>query len=447
MRPWPEAERALGPLLLGLLAVPVLPAPARTQQPPATEEARALTGRVTTRYRARFTGDQDDHDLYETLDLAFRDPERGWSGALLAHASLDLDGRSASEDADFFGLQDTYDHRLQGQLYHAYLDWNSGAFALLRFGRQPLYETPVTVFLDGLRVELAPRGARRLSLGLYGGIGQHLYESSHQGDLVLGTFAALHPWSGSELRADWMRLEDARLGVDHEDDLLGLSLAQDLVRDEHVTRLAARFTALESESRDLRLDTSLVDGAHAFTLQGSLYRLLRTQYQLAAPLDPFSDTLFELFPYTQLGASAGKDWAHLGLLGGADVRRVEDSGDVGPYNRDFERYFLTATLPDALPVVVSLTGELWHADGTDFETWGASLARELDGGWDATLGSSYSLYRYDLLAGEERDDVRTTYLDLRWKPAPTRRWTLRYELEQNDFDDFHQLRLDYAWSF
>lgn len=64
-----------------------------------------------------------------------------------------------------------------------------------------------------------------------------------------------------------------------------------------------------------------------------------------------------------------------------------------------------------------------------------------------TLGSYYSLYEYDLSSGEERDHVRTTYLDLRWKTGLGRRWALRYEFERNDFDDYHDVRLEYAWSF
>lgn len=411
-----------------------------------TTEASPLTGQLLTRYRGRFTGDESDHDLYQTADLVYEDPAGRWSGAVLARASYDVDGREDGQD-DFFSLLDTYEHSLEAQLFHAYADVTNETFALLRLGRQPLYETPLTLYFDGVRAELAPRGERRATLGVFGGIGEHQYESSSDGDLVLGTFGSMLVWPGAELRADWMRLEDARLGVEHENDLFGLVLGQDILGEEHSTRLDLRFTSLEGDGRDLRLTGSHVDSRANFTLQGSLYRLLQTQKQLAAPLDPFSDTLFELFPYSQLGFSAGKDWEALALLSGVDVRRIDDSSDEGTYNRDFERYYLTGTLPEALWVTLALTGELWRATDTDYETWGASLSRALDGGWDATLGSHYSLYEYDLTSGEERDHVRTTYLDLRWKPGRRWHWRLRYEFERNDFDDYHDLRLDYAWNF
>ena len=413
---------------------------------PGAAKAAPVSGQLLTRYRGRFTGNESDHDLYETVDLAFEDHERRWSGALLARAAYDLDGRESGQD-DFFSLQDTYEHRLTAQLFHAYVDVASSSFSLVRLGRQPAYETPLMLYFDGVRAELAPRGERRATLGAFAGVGDHQYESSSDGDFVFGTFGSMLVWPGAELRADWMHLEDERLGAEHEDDLLGLVLGQDILGEERATRLDLRFTSLEGNGRDVRLTGSHVDSRANVTLQGSLYRLLQTQHQLAAPLDPFSDTLFELFPYTQLGLSAGKDWEDFSLLSGLDLRRVEEDSDEGEFNRDFERYFLTGTLPEVLTVSASMTGELWRATDTDYETWGASLARAFEGGWDATLGSAYSLYEYDLVSGEERDHVRTTYLDLRWKASLAQRWRLRYEFERNDFDDFHEVRLEYAWNF
>jgi hypothetical protein len=407
---------------------------------------KSVSGQLVSRYRGRFTGDESDHDIEETVDLAVEDPEHRWTGVVLARAAYDLDGRESGQD-DFFGLQDTYEHRLTAQLFHAYVDVATQSLGLLRFGRQPSYETPLTVFFDGVRAELAPQGERRAKAGAYAGVGEHAYEASPEGDFVFGTFGSVLVWKGAELRADWMHLEDERLGVGHEDDLLGLVLGQDILGENHATRLDLRFTSLEGDGRDLRLTGSHVDSRASFSVQGSLYRLLQTQNQLAAPLDPFSDTLFELFPYTQVGLSATKDWKAFSLLTGLDFRRVDDSSDEGEFNRDFERYYVTGTLPEALPVIVSVTGEVWRATDADYDTWGASLARQFDGGWDASLGSQYSLYDYDLLSGEERDHVRTTYLDMRWKASAAHSWRLRYAFERNDIDDYHEVRLEYVWNF
>lgn len=446
MRPWWPSERAAwcgARAGVVLCALGALNAPAEAQATPSDP----ASGRLVTRYRARFTDDESDHDVYQTLDVLLADPEGHWSGALLARATWDVDG--TDPDSDFYSLADTYEHRLEGQLYHAYVDLAQPELALLRLGRQTLYETPVTLVFDGLRADLAPRGRARLNAGVFAGIGEHPYESSADGDAVLGGFAALRPWDGAELRLDWMHLEDERLGTEHEDDLLGLVLGTELGGRTSARRsqLETRFTSLEGDARDLRVSADHLDPGRGFSLQASYYELLRTQQDLAAPLDPFTDTLFELFPYAQATFSASKDWRSFALLAGTDVRRVEDEDDVGEYNRDFERYWLTGSLAEVLTLAVTLTGEVWRSDGNDYETWGATLARALDGGFDLALGSYFALYEYDLLSAEERDRVRTTYLDLRWKRSRAHAWRLRYEYEHDEIDDFQEVRLDYEWSF
>jgi hypothetical protein len=419
----------------------------RADGPNSAPGVETVTGSLASRYRGRFAGDEDDHDLSETVDLALTDPDGLWKASVLARGLLDLDGRDRAEDLDFFSLADTYDHAFVPQLFHAYVDLEKTPLELVRIGRQPLYETPVTVVLDGVRLDGAPSGAARVHAGAYAGIGEHPYESSSSGDFVGGAFGSATPWEDAELRLDWMHLEDARLGEGHEDDLLGVALVQDLPGARSASRIEGRFTSLEGDGRDVRVSGSHADGLRRWSLQGSIYRLLRTQEELAAPLDPFSDTLFELFPFTQAALSATKDWESVSITGGADVRRVDDASDEGEFNRDFERFFATVALPDVLGVSASLTGESWDATDADFESWGATLAHELAEPVEVALGTYYSLFKYDLFTGEERDHVRTYYLDLVWRPRPTQRWALRYELERNDSDDFHQLRLEHTWTF
>ena len=415
------------------------------EAPPAPQPSAPgieLSGWLRTRYRGQFA-DGDDHDLYELIDLQAKDAAGRWSASVLARIAYDLDDGPPSLD----GLLDTYDSPFEPQLYHAYLDWESSRFERLRLGRQTLIDTPLTVVLDGLSAELTPRGPRDAKLGAYVGVGEHLYESSDDGDApVLGTYAGLDLWTGGVLRADWMHLEDLRLGSEFEDDLFGLAFDQGLTFDRSDTRLELDHTRLEGERRDWTVRASHVDLGARWSARASYHELLRAQGALAAPLDPFSSTLFTLFPYRQLGASATKDWSRVSLSGGADLRRVSDEADEGTYNRDFERYHLTTALIETLPVELAVTGEVWDSSDTEFSTWGANLSREHER-FEWSLGSYYSLYKYDLLTGDERDDVRTYYVDLAFRPEPLRRWSLRYELEDNAFDLFHQVRLDYAWGF
>jgi hypothetical protein len=64
----------------------------------------------------------------------------------------------------------------------------------------------------------------------------------------------------------------------------------------------------------------------------------------------------------------------------------------------------------------------------------------------ASIGSYYSLYKYDLYLVEERDDVRTYYLRLRYKGGPSWSCDLRYEYEDS-FDDYSTLRMGATWLF
>jgi len=439
---------ALAASLLALTHAPAAqestPAPATDlpEEPAAPTSSIELSGWLRTRYRGQFA-EGDDHDLYELIDLQAKDAAGRWTASVLARLAYDLDDGPQSLD----GLLDTYESPFQPQLYHAYVDWESSRFERLRFGRQTLIETPLTVVLDGIAAELTPRGPRDAKVGAYAGVGEHLYESSDDGDApVLGTYGALDLWKEGVLRLDWMHLEDLRLGSEFEDDLFGLAFDQGFSLETSDSRLELDHTRLEGERRDWTARASHVDLDARWSARATAYELLRPQGALAAPLDPFSSTLFTLFPFSQFGASVTKDWTKLSLNGGADLRRVTDEADEGTYNRDFERYYATGTLLETLPVMLAVTGEVWDSSDTEFSTWGANLSREHER-FRWSLGSYYSLYKYDLLTGDERDDVRTYFLDLAFRPETLRRWSLRYELEDNDFDTFHQVRLDYAWGF
>jgi hypothetical protein len=411
-----------------------------------SEEDDVVSGFLATRYRGRKAGSDDDHDLTQTLLLDVHDPEGRWDASVLARANLDLDGRDRDEDADFFGLSDTYGQSLEAWLTHAYVDLVRPDWELVRLGRQPYYEAAFPLLFDGLRAERRLPGPGDLLLGGFAGLGEHPYESSSAGDTVLGAYGAVVGWEGSELRLDWMRLEDRRLGIDHTSDLVAVSASQELRRTETVTRLEGRFTGLEGDGRDLRLSASRVDARHDLSVQGSYFELLRTQNELAAPLDPFSDALFALEPYRQVTVSAQKNWDELALLVGGDLRRVSEA-DESPYNHDVGRAWATLSLPEIERVRVALTGERWNATGIDLESWGIDLERPLPADLSLALGSHYALFSQDLLIGEERERVRTTSLDLRWRPGEHRRWALRYELERNDVDDYHLLRLELTWLF
>ena len=139
-----------------------------------------------------------------------------------------------------------------------------------------------------------------------------------------------------------------------------------------------------------------------------------------------------------------------GLQGGFDYRQVTDDGDVGVFNRDFEHGFLTATLTNTLPaqLELSVTGDLWYSTGDDITTWGLDLARKFGERWGASIGSYFSLFKYDVSQNTEQNDVRTYYAGVRWRQSASAAWDLRYEYEDDPgFGYFQTLRVGAVWQF
>jgi hypothetical protein len=402
-----------------------------------------IHGSLDLRYRGRKAGDASDHDASATLALDIGDPERhAFTGHFLGRAWGDLGG----DDALFSGLDDTFDDSLSGILYYGYVDAHGlDSLEALRLGRQQLWETPAFLVFDGGLVEAGDRS--RLSVGVYGGLRTQYYDTSAPNDVVAGAYGEGRPWDGGRVRLDYMYLEDEeRLGSD-QNDLLGLKLWQ-LVGEE--LTLEGGYTALEGEDRDLRLRALYVDPEADLTLQAHFYKLLETQREQALELDPYFSALMEYFPFEQLGLSATKGFDDvLNLSLGIDLRELDEADQVGEFNHEFERYYLSGTLLDLFVdgLDLTLTGDVWDDEAQDVQTWAVDLSKQLDERFHGSLGSYYSLYKYDLFAESERDDIRTYYARLRYDPTQSLSFDVEVDYEDDDFEEYYTLRVGATWLF
>lgn len=406
-----------------------------------------LTGSLTTLARYRTTNDADDRDLELLLDVDWGDERQDpWSAHLLGRVSRDLDGDS-TEDG-FSDISNTYSDDFDGRLYEAYLDVHDArGWQELRVGRQVMWDIPEFVRFDGLRAETGPEGRHKWRWGLYGGQPSHVFESSPSGDEVFGVLAEAQPWRGGRARFDFLHLEDERqLGTD-QNDLWALSLWQSWAPD---VRLWGRYERLEERSREAEVGATWVHAASDLLVQASHREQFSPQNQLAEELDPLYDALvtYEPFKHSRLLVTKGfgDDWD---LSGGVDVRDLDDEDDLGTFNREFERYHLGCTAHDAGldGLDVTLSGEQWRADTADNLSWGLDFTQRLAEAWRLSAGSYYALYKDDLLLGEEREDVRTYYLTVRCKRDGGSSWSLGYELEDSDVEDFQTLTARATWAF
>jgi len=434
-----------GALLLS--AIQLAASPQGAQDPQG--RAFSIHGSFGLRYRARWNGNTSDQDLAESLTLELGDAAHdALTASISAEARQDIDGLALGSNSTYYELEDTHGDAFDGQLYHAYVDVHAASgWETLRLGRQTIVDTPETAWIDGLRAETREFGGARTRLGAYAGVPVQRYGGYTDGAAVYGAFAEVRPWSGGRVRGDWLHAEDdVRLGT-LSDDLFGVGLWQSLWTN---LRLDGQYTRLEELDRDLRLRASWMASDSDLVLSATWYRLLEPQGQLAVPLDPFYATLHTLEPYEQFGLQVSKSLTrHLQLQAGYDARRVEQAEDVGAFNRDFDRGYATLTATGLLPAALdlSLTGEIWDSEQNDLRTLGAELARCFAERLEASLGTYYSLYEYDLFQARELDHVRVWYLRLLFDRSATMPLELRYTFEDNPSDSYHDLRMGATWHF
>jgi hypothetical protein len=453
---WGAGACALASFLL-------VPAGATAQGPPAasaeTRPASGFNGDMRWVYRLRWNSDTRDQDLFSDLALRYgREGEGPVDASFFGRLSADLDGRR--DEAGYYvfdGVTDTWRGNLQGRIYHAYLDVNrpfrGGGAWLDRFrvGRQFVEEAEGAYF-DGVRLDLAafPR-LWGLKAAVYGGMPSHPYESSRAGDAMAGAAAEISPHPRLRFRGDYTRIRDNRNDFffgDQEDDLV---TAQGWWRATDRIRLHGAVSMLTGLARDVRGDALWTDPERDASVRLFYRRQFRTLRDQAGGFDLFSATARTFFPYHDGSVAFSKGFGrHLLLEGAAQWRALADAEDEGRYNHGFSRVSLTPSVND-WPVdgfSFGVTGEQWNATGgEDVATGGFDVRYLLTRAVRLGAGSYYSLFRYDPFTGDERDDVRTAYVEARWKVREDLRLDLWGEFEDDDFDAYNLVRASLTWSF
>lgn len=409
-----------------------------------------ISGYANLRTRSRFAEDhdEDDHDLYGVLGTDFvvkgSDP---WGVHVMLRGAIGITPKDP--DSVFYSVQDSYKNSFDGRIYHAYVDtpFTGDSLRLARIGRMVIYETPATAYFDGAQLETAPYGATEFVVGAYGGNSVHLFESWPSDQWMGGLYSTLRPWHRGLFRVDWMRLgDDVRYG-EGDNDLLSFGLDHNVTDD---LRVEGDYSVLDGKGNDLRVKGFWMLPEQELTVRLSYYRLLEAQNNLSYELNPYYNILNTYYPFDQGQLVVSKIFGDaFELFGGADIRRVEQEADIGRFNRDFDRYYLTAAMPELLPLrtTLSLTGEVWDSPGNDVQTWGLDLTSRLSEETKASIGSYYSLYKYYFDVSEEREDVRTFYAEVKNDLSESMRIMARYEFENEPIDSFHSIRLGVSWQF
>jgi hypothetical protein len=167
-------------------------------------------------------------------------------------------------------------------------------------------------------------------------------------------------------------------------------------------------------------------------------------------LDPFYLIASEYSPYRQLELSVSHDLsADLTASLGGDVRRLASSSDESTFNREFEHTWADITLRNffAKGLSATLAGNLWNSSGEASRAVTGELLYRPDAKLRVMLGAGYDLFRYDVTQQRERIRVRTYYLRCDRRIDNDLRVDAGYELQRDDFDEFHLFRLGVTWTF
>jgi len=430
------------------------PAPA----PPAGEETAAapyeLYGVVELRYVGRWTEGYHDNDIFGYGQVQVGDPRQH---EVTLHASgrldWDLDG-TRDPTSPFFTVDDTYAD-VATRLYSAYADLNAvgnnplrHTFRRIRLGRQVSYNTPETLFLDGLSVETLPlvQGIDLVLLG-YVGVPAHLFESSESHDLAFGGAAMLVPWTNAQFRFDYQYISDAYLGSTQRDDLFGFRLDQKI---GSTLFASAHINLLNDGPRDLGVNAQWSEPDLGLTVTGRYTALLDDQGFQVIDLDYFTPIMGTYFQYDQFEISAQKDLGENAYVaGGVQLREMRHDSNEGLFNHEFRRYYLTPGISD-WPwegFDGNLTFEFWDAYGDDYLTYGGDIKQVLNDEWLVSTGLLYQLYRYDTFVQKERENVYVAYAKLTWDATDDMRVWGMYQYEDGDTEDFSTFMLNARLNF
>lgn len=140
------------------------------------------------------------------------------------------------------------------------------------------------------------------------------------------------------------------------------------------------------------------------------------------------------------------------LQGGIDLRELENDTEEGPFNREFRRYFLTPTVNawPWPPIAWSVTVEMWDVPGQDdgdIATAGFEMTVQVSPDLKLAAGSAYTLYTFDELLNEERENVRTLYARATAALRQDLKGELGVQFEDAEIDDFWTLKVGLTQSF
>jgi len=246
-----------------------------------------------------------------------------------------------------------------------------------------------------------------------------------------------------------MQASDRRQGTRYHQDRLALQARISFTRG---TTIHIRYTTASHTDNDLSLDGRWRFQDWDLGVYASYYRLFQPRNEAPAEFDPLYSSLGKLRPYWSARLIVDKGWGpHVFTQAGTEVRRLLHPVDESAFNHGFERYFLTLSVID-WPVEnlqADLSAQAWdtQAKREDSMTCTGDITYRITKRFSASLGSEYSLYKYDYMVPRERERARSYFLKLRYRPVLPMLIAVSYAIEHSQLEVYHTFRSELRVTF
>ncbi len=361
-----------------------------------------LSGRLSTRYRAQWNQDDTDHDLLGYLSFDLRNlftPKLSLHGFM--RGGEDLDDKDPVFDVTSYEVRD--------RVYDLYFEAEDVIpRSSFRVGRQ-YYDGLEGVQFDGVR--FMRKESNWLSWEAFGGKYRSFYNRYFREDCeVAGAQLTTRPFRAGSLSAEYLRLMDFPTG---DDDYLNFAFRQHLDPVDILTQ----YSLLNGESKDVSTRLYWLCGK-GWEVSLKYYHLFQPLEELSNEFDPYYPLFGAYMRFHQYDFDVTKYFGeHVSLSAGYTGRQLVNDDDEGIANREFDKYYASFLVDDVLipGFGFSATFERWLAseDEDDYSV-GGELSYRVKKKLNASVGTYYSKYKYNVDTVTEKTDVRTWYARLRY---------------------------------
>ena len=212
-----------------------------------------------------------------------------------------------------------------------------------------------------------------------------------------------------------------------------------------------RYTAVDARTRDVTFRTRAFFQRSDTLVSFTYYAQPQELAEFTIDISPYHLVQGTSYPFSRIDlsvskgfrAAAGPDGWRVRLDARARARRLESPADVGEYNRDYDLVRLGIAFEFRDPCALSLSAgqAWWQSSAGGIGAFDAELKWRPSDAFRLGVGTTYSLYRYDLSTLAEQSDVRETYIRMRWRSSEKNEIRFRYSWESEGGERIHKARL------